>query len=434
MKKIFKINNLNYFNNSKIRILKQTFKVSFSKFSNKSYTSLSLFNPDLEAIKHYKDYFLNYSKKELQNLLKEKEEKIQQKIPKNSKFNQLSQYLTLNEFKLELKDTVNIIFKDIVSSKETNLQDLSEYNFKQEGKMIRPLILLLISKYVQECLDAQITDNIKNNNKNLNENQIKRFAACVEVLHNASLLHDDIIDNSDKRRNLPTAHKEFGIRNAVFGANYIISRAANLIIQLDKPELNEIFSTMVHNLTYGECEQSLKSLNFSNIDEAFKVYMLKTYYKTASLIALSLRGLSIIYNLNQELQLQLFNLGLHIGIVFQLVDDVIDVIYESKDIKKPAFKDLEEGVINSYVLYEINDDNNKGKDLGAMAQRKFSGLGEKEIIKEQLKKGTGILKTQNLALDHLIDAFKILDNPFFIENKTKFNVLQCFNFIVNRKF
>ena len=411
-------------------LFKSTFlnnKFAFSKIPKKNYTCLITYNPEQEVSKFYKNYLKPFEKEELKTMLKSKNDYIQQKLPNNSIFNQLSQYLTVNEYKSELKEINEIIFKDMTNVEETNLEDLSKYNFKQEGKMIRPQILLLISKYLEECLKEKDL-----NIKKLNDKNTKIFAASVEVLHNASLLHDDIIDNSDKRRNLSTAHKKFGIGKTVFGANYIISRAANLMTSLNILELNEIFSAMVYNLTYGECEQSLKKLNLLNIDEAFKVYMLKTYYKTASLIALSLRGLAIIYKCDPEIQKQLFNLGLHIGLVFQLVDDVIDVIYDSDEIKKPAFKDLEEGVINSYILYEINDNNDK--DFTSMAQRKFKGSGELDIIKGQLKKGTGILKTQNLAMDHLIEAFKILDNEFFKESKTKNNVLQCFNFIVNRKF
>ena len=156
--------------------------------------------------------------------------------------------------------------------------------------------------------------------------------------------------------------------------------------------------------------------------------MHKTYYKTASLLALSLRGVGIIYDLNLDYQRKLFDLGLHIGIVFQLVDDVLDVLYDSIKIKKPALKDLTEGVINSHILYECIFD----PDMLELASRKFKG--EKDIDKavEILRNGLGILKTQNLAIDHLLDSIDIISSDFFIENNTRKDLLKCFLYIVNR--
>jgi all-trans-nonaprenyl-diphosphate synthase len=333
-----------------------------------------------------------------------------------------------------MEEILNIIINNIAKSEDDKyLQDLSGYYFKGSGKMIRPYLLITISKYMYECLNTNYSkdDYFKSE---IHNKYILPFAACVEVLHNASLLHDDIIDNSDKRRNLATAHNIYGIRNTVFGANYIISRASNVINDLEIEHLDEIYSSMVYHLTYGECKQSLNKTDMDNIQESFKTYMIKTYYKTASLIALGLRGIGIIYKTDLETQRNLFNIGLHIGIVFQLVDDVLDVLYDSNKIKKPALKDLAEGIINSHVLYEIADENenNKERNIYKMAKRKFKEEGDIKQIVEALEKGKGIIKTQNLSLDHLIECYKILEHPLFVDNSSKQGLYQCFNFLINR--
>jgi all-trans-nonaprenyl-diphosphate synthase len=287
-------------------------------------------------------------------------------------------------------------------------------------------------------------------NSEIHKKHVLPFAACVEVLHNASLLHDDIIDNSDKRRNFTTAHNIFGIRNTVFGANYLISKSANFITELEIDHLNEIYSSMVYHLTYGECKQSLNKNSLENIDDSFKIYMVKTYYKTASLIALGLRGIGCIYNFDLEMQKNLFNIGLHIGIVFQLVDDVMDVLYDTNKTKKPALKDLAEGIINSHVLFEIEDENKKivlennlqgqgnknvkERIIYNLAKGKFKNEGDIKKIVEILNSGKGIIKTQNLALDHLLECHKILSHPFFKNNKSKSGIYQCFNFLINRNY
>ncbi len=395
----------------------------------REYQNLKVFTPEEESSKFYKYYFKPMTNNELEIMKTEKLEQINNIINTDRSlsktFNNL--YSGVNAA-IHLKDVVKIIHK-ITETDEKNLQELSEYYFKADGKRIRPLTLIMISKYIYEC-------KYKNGENYFNSiehnNYIKLFAASVEILHNASLLHDDIIDNSDKRRNSATAHNIYGIRNTVYGANFLISKAASLLAELDKGQLNEIYSAMVNNLTYGEVQQSLKNSDLDNIDNAFFIYMIKTYYKTASLISLSLRGVGVIYNLDEALQRDLFNLGLHIGLVFQLIDDVIDVQYDSNEIKKPAFKDIQEGIINSYLLFEIADNNDEVLQL---AKRKFKTQGDIDRTKHIIANGCGVLKTVNLAMDHLIEAFKILNNnPFFIENNTKTMLLEYFNKLIYRKY
>jgi geranylgeranyl pyrophosphate synthase len=413
---------------------------------NHDYNLLTPFEPEPEILKFYKNY-LNYKNKNntsnsYNNLTKEEYIKLyQNKLDiidsKNINSNSISitksigKFLGMLEFKSQIGDILKIINEKIVTSEENHLQELSEYNFKQTGKMIRPYLLILISKYLYECKYNNESDYF---NSQIHQNLVQPFSACVEVLHNASLLHDDIIDNSDQRRNYKTAHNVFGIRNTVFGANYIISRAANLIADLNLEHLNEIYSTMVFNLAYGECQQSLKNPEIEDVDNFFKIYMIKTYYKTASLLALGLRGIGIIYKFDLEMQRRLFNLGLHIGLIFQLTDDVMDVLYDSNKLQKPALKDLQEGVINSHILFEICDDENNSKGVLDMAKRKFKGHGDVNKIVEILKTGNGIIKTQNLALDHLIECYKILDDPFLKNNKTKADLFQCFQFLISRDY
>lgn len=411
------------------------------------YKSLNEFDPEPEILKYYK-YYINTekSKNELEILYKEKNEYINKMNLSVSKGGFMQQKLSLFkgmlEYKRETQEILKIINENISNSEEASLQELSGYYFKHVGKMIRPYLMITISKYIYECIQSGVT-NVSHSSlidskesyfdSEVHTKYIIPFAACVEVLHNASLLQDDIIDNSDQRRSYKTAHNIFGIRNTVFGSNYIISKASNVITDLNIPQLNEIYAGIVYYLTYGECQQSLRSYNLDNIDRSFQVYMLKTYYKTASLIALALRGIGIIYDLDESHQRDLFNLGLHIGLVFQLVDDVMDVLYDSSKMKKPALKDLQEGVINSHILFEIHDSNTNTNIL-EMAKRKFKDEEDINKVLKILQNGKGIIKTQNLSLDHLIDTYKILDKPFFINNQSKSNLLTCFQFLINRNY
>ena len=403
-------------------------------FTTKNYLPLSFFDPDPEITKFYKTYLnTNYTKIELEKLLIDKSSKFS-----NPSFTEkLSKLLSNLEFKNQLDDVKKIILDKIATSNNPSLSGLSQYYFKLSGKMVRPLLLILISKYISECVShASTIYGISNNSKTTpsfkHKNIVHPFAACVEVIHNASLLQDDIIDNSDMRRNYKTAHNIYGIKNTVFGSNYILSKGASLIAELNIDPLNEIYSSIVYYLTYGECQQTLKKKNIEDLDEYFNIFMNKTYYKTASLIALSLRGIGIIYDLDQDIQKKLFNLGIHLGFVFQLVDDVMDVQSESSMIQKPVLKDLKEGVINSHILFEIQDDKT-GKVL-EMVKRKFTDKGDIDHMLDILKNGNGILKTRNLTYDHMIESLINLEDPFFINNSTKKTLLMCFDMLLNRNY
>ncbi len=459
------------YRNSSNRAFKQTFgkflKFSYSnskfEFSSKSmsinnqeksldkdFTPLTIFNPDSEILKFYKKYLITDRKEptkaEYEEMYNTKIEYINEKISNMQKsgksllnysatYQKFTKFSGILEYKHEMGDILKIITEKITDSDEKDLKELAEYYFKSSGKMIRPYLLMLISRYIFDCL-CKTKDNQDYFNSEIHNKYVKPFAACVEVLHNASLLQDDIIDNSDKRRNLTTAHNVYGINNTVFGSNYIISRAANVTTSLEIYPLNEIYSSMVYYLTYGECQQSLAKPNLDDIDASLRVYLIKTYYKTASLIAMGMRGIAVIYGLDENLQRSLFNLGLHIGIVFQLIDDVMDVLYDSVKIQKPALIDLHQGIINSYMLFEIADDmkeQNKN-DMLEMAKRKFKQEGDIEKTLNNLKKGKGIIKTQNLATDHLVECFDILDNPFFVDSENRKSLLNCLKYLINRNF
>jgi all-trans-nonaprenyl-diphosphate synthase len=477
IKNIFNFNSNKNKNKNILKFTHKIYQKYYSEYNKeKEFTPLEDFNPSSEITKHYKKYFeFNGEKFQLKKEYEDKLAFIKEKSGNNkdnkiSLSNAYSFLSNVNDFNRELKKIKNFIITEIAVSDESKLKELSQYNFLKMGKMIRPILLILFSKYIHESIIALKTDTTKDKNiylkkyfldnnienylnVNLSSNSysnscllltneiedffnskkyneiVKPFAACVETIHNASLLHDDIIDNSNERRNRKTAHNIYGIRETVFSANYIISKSANKVNELNYPHLSQIFSSIILKLIEGECQQSLRMNNLDKIDECFFIYMHKTYYKTASLLALSLRGIAIIYDLNTEYQRKLFNLGLHLGIVFQLVDDVLDVS-ESEKIQKPALKDLNEGIINSHILYEIVN----SKQMKEMASRKFKGENDIQKTLIILNSGLGIIKTECLSLDHLIESVNIINDDFFVNNRTKDDIFRSFSFIINREY
>ena len=158
------------------------------------------------------------------------------------------------------------------------------------------------------------------------------LAAAIEIAHNSSLLQDDIIDKADSRRSQMAAHKVYGPSTSVFASDFMISRASRMLTHsFDNSHISQLFSTAIYNLVYGELIQAKQDhylleseepmIDFENY---FESYIAKTYYKTASMISLGCRGLGIIFNLDFENQRRLFNFGAHLGIAFQIHDDILD--------------------------------------------------------------------------------------------------------------
>lgn len=390
-----------------------------------------------ELFSHYKKYIDNQNKEELLCSLKLKEDKIKTISPLSLS----EKFKGFVDYQYQKQLVKDVILEKICSDVEhSKLQEINEYYFKMAGKMIRPHFLIQLANYIYECLEKNDKSgkySTKFVNSELFKNKVVPFAACIEALHNASLLQDDIIDNSDTRRSQISAHNRFGIRNTVFSSNIILSKAAIVITDIEVDHLSEVFSKIVFDLTYGEYEQSINKPfiigdKFDEIDSNLKNYMIKTYYKTASLIALSFKGLALIMNLNHNQQATLFNLGLHLGTLFQVVDDIIDVQSSSATLKKPAFKDISEGVVNTHVIYEMNG---KNKDIVLeLIKRKFKGKDDIELIKSILSEGNGIIKSQNLALDHLISTLTVMDDEFFTDSEIKQNLFKSIIFMFNRNF
>ncbi|KAA6225368.1 MULTISPECIES: polyprenyl synthetase family protein [unclassified Campylobacter] len=188
----------------------------------------------------------------------------------------------------------------------------------------------------------------------------KAFILCavIELIHLASLLHDDIIDDSKLRRGVKSINAEFGVKNALMLGDILYAKA---FFELSKIEaiFGQIISKAVSNLAIGELMDVSLSQTF-NSDK--KAYLDMIYNKTAVLIEASARCGAILENLNEE---KFGEYGKNLGLAFQMIDDVLDVSGSSDKLGKPALNDFKEGKVTlPYIyLYESLEDKNKLKTL-----------------------------------------------------------------------
>ena len=391
----------------------------------------------------------------------------------------------------------------MLGSGHPSLDSIAKYYFQAEGKHVRPLIVLLIAKATNGIspLWPQLMDSARNRTRGLdaetvrvehemgideplsprevlndfnpdkegdssqlselhsltgleaseNESTIlptqRRLAEITEMIHVASLLHDDVIDASALRRGSPSAPAAFGNKLSILGGDFLLGRASVALARLRNNEVVELLATVIANLVEGEVMQ-LKSQAAKVADpnaprkstsssfwaaedptatehassasgpslEVFEHYLQKTYLKTAALIGKSARAATILGGCGADAVRQghfgteaeenakivrdaAYSYGRNLGIAFQLVDDLLDFKSTSAAFGKPSGgADLRLGLATAPVLYAWQEFPKEG--LGEMVKRKFEGEGDVEKALAIVRRSNGLERTKELAIFH----------------------------------
>ncbi len=269
--------------------------------------------------------------------------------------------------------------KQLVGARHPILYAAAEHLFGAGGKRLRPAIVLLISRATMP--EQDITP------------QHRRLAEITEMIHTASLVHDDVIDDSDLRRGVPTVHSSFGNRVAVLAGDFLFAQSSWYLANLDNLTVVKLLSEVIMNLAEGEIQQGLNRFDTSLTIEA---YLEKSYYKTASLIANSSKAAGVLSGVSSEAIKRLYNYGRHVGLAFQIVDDILDFTGSSDSLGKPAGSDLRSGNLTAPVLYALEEK----PYLEALIEREFAQEDDLEQALALVSDSQGIDRARELAAHH----------------------------------
>ena len=226
----------------------------------------------------------------------------------------------------------------------------------------------------------------------VNEKQ-RRLAEITEMIHTASLLHDDVLDLADTRRGRPTAHINFGNKVAVLAGDFLLARSSVALARLRNVEVIEDLSTVIEHLVKGEIMQMKDSWEaMSSMDH----YMKKTFYKTGSLTAHSCKASAILGGASDQTSMIAYEYGRHVGLAFQLVDDALDLKGDATKLGKAARADLAQGVVTAPLLFCLRENRN----LEPLMRRKFQGEGDVEQAYEMMNRSGALEQTEELAYQH----------------------------------
>jgi octaprenyl-diphosphate synthase len=228
----------------------------------------------------------------------------------------------------DLSKVNNIIIKNI-GNEVPIISELSEHILAAGGKRIRPIITLLTSKL---C-------NYEGKNH-------LSLAACIEFIHTATLLHDDVIDESKLRRGVATANDIFGNKTSVLVGDFLFSRSFELMVKNGSKNILKVLSSASSTIAKGEVLQ-LTTINDCSTSK--ETYMNVINSKTASLFAAAAEISAILSKKNKNIQKALVTYGQKLGIAFQLVDDALDYI-GSKNLGKEIGDDFKEGKITLPII------------------------------------------------------------------------------------
>ncbi|KAL2085683.1 hypothetical protein ACEWY4_019003 [Coilia grayii] len=288
----------------------------------------------------------------------------------------------------DLKNLYEDIKKELFVSK-TELKALCDYYFDGKGKALRPMIVVLMAR---AC-------NIHSNRAGELLPAQRSIAMISEMIHTASLVHDDVIDGSDKRRGKTTINEVWGEKKAILAGDFILSVASMALAKIGNNAVVSVLSQVIEDLVRGEFMQLGSK---ENENERFKHYLEKTFKKTASLIANSCKAVSILVNSDPEVHEIAFQYGRNVGIAFQLVDDVLDFTSCANQLGKPSAADLRLGLATGPVLFACQ----QFPELHAMIMRRFSSNGDVDRAWQYVMESDGVEQTNYLAQRYCQEAIR----------------------------
>src|SRR5690625_2652440 len=232
-------------------------------------------------------------------------------------------------------DRIETTLKQTIQAEHPVLRKASTQLLQAGGKRIRPVFVLLSGRFG----DYDIND-------------LMRVAVSLELIHMATLVHDDVVDDAALRRGAPTVKHRYGNRVAMYTGDYILARALENITVMKDPHIHQLLSKTLIEVCIGEIEQIRFKYNW---DQNLRDYLRRIRRKTALLIATSCKLGAIAGRASTDEVNQLYKYGYYIGMSYQIIDDILDFTSSEQELGKPTASDLLQGNITLPVLYAMQD-------------------------------------------------------------------------------
>lgn len=255
---------------------------------------------------------------------------------------------------------VNQTIQNQLNSDVTLINQLGFYIISGGGKRLRPLLAILSARSLGYQGEAHVL-----------------AAALIEFIHTATLLHDDVVDESDMRRGKATANAAFGNAASVLVGDYIYTRSFQMMTELDSMKILKLMSKAVNVIAEGEVQQLINCNDPETTEES---YMQVIYSKTARLFEAATQTGAILAGADDATELALKNYGKYLGTAFQLIDDVMDYTADGKEMGKNVGDDLAEGKPTLPLIHAMRHGNPEQAAMIREAIETANGMEHLEAI------------------------------------------------------
>lgn len=275
-------------------------------------------------------------------------------------------------------DTFNEFFKKSMTSNLRIVDEVAKYLVRHKGKQLRPMLVITAARTIQEPSSGSYL-----------------AAVVVELLHTATLVHDDVVDEAELRRGFPTINKIWKNKISILMGDYLLAKSLIIATEIGNLELMNIIANVAKSMSKGELLQIQKSRKL-NITEQDYFQLIRD--KTASLISACCEIGAMTAQANPVQREALKNFGLNLGIAFQIKDDLLDYESHVGILGKPVGHDLKEKKITLPLLYAFGDSD--GSEKKRVLRMLKNGVKRKEIdqIVEFIIQRDGIKKAQDKAV------------------------------------
>lgn len=302
---------------------------------------------------------------------------------------------------------VDQLIIDELSSDVVLINQMSHYIIGSGGKRLRPMLLLLAARALGEATHNHLV-----------------LAAVIEFIHTATLLHDDVVDESDLRRGQESANAVWGNAASVLVGDYLYSSAFEMMVRTNNMRVMEILSETTTAIAEGEV---LQLLNCNNPDTSEEKYLQVIARKTAILFSAATRLAAVISNADNTVEEALATYGQQLGVAFQLIDDALDYKASTEELGKNLGDDLAEGKPTLPLIYAIEHGSKEQADIIINAIKQGSRDAFAEVY--QIVKDTNAIeyteKCAHAAAQKAIDAIALLPESEYktaLEQLARFSV------------
>ncbi|MDQ0976155.1 heptaprenyl diphosphate synthase [Neobacillus niacini] len=306
-------------------------------------------------------------------------------------------------------NTIEKKLEETIQADSLLLKRASLHTLQAGGKRIRPVFVLLAGKFGRYEI-----------------NVMKNVAVALELIHMASLVHDDVIDDADLRRGQPTVKAKWDNKTAMYTGDFIFALSLELMSDINKPLAHKILANTIVEVTVGEIQQIKDKYRF---DQNLRDYLRRIKRKTALLISASCQLGAIAADVDESIHKKLYLFGYYVGMAFQITDDILDFTSSEEELGKPAGSDLLQGNITAPALYAMENETIRHE-----IEKVHQNIEPAQIqrIITLIKESGAIEKSIALSDMYLDKALRVLED--LPTNKAKKTLRDIAKFIGRRKY